>query len=71
MRPILEAVASENRDKFTIALLDIDTNRQTSAKYGVGGIPDYRVFRNGTVVVKFLGAMPKTNFVKRIQDALK
>lgn len=71
MRPILEAVASENRDTFTIALLNVDENRQTTAKYNVGGIPDYRVFRNGTVVARLVGAMPKATFVKRIQDALK
>lgn len=71
MRPILEAVASENSDTFTIALLNIDENLQTTAKYGVGGIPDYRVFRNGEVVAKSLGSMPKANFVKYILDALK
>ncbi len=71
MRPILEAVASENYDTFTIALLNIDENLQTTAKYGVRGIPDYRVFRNGEVVAKFVGAMPKADFVRRVLDALE
>ena len=71
MRPILEAVASEHRETFAIALLDIDNNRQTPTKYRVGGIPDYRVFKNGKVVAKLVGAIPKANFVNGILNSLK
>lgn len=71
MLPIITEVASEHRNTFTIARLDIDANRQTPAKYRVGGIPAYRVFQNGEVVGMFVGAMPKATFVKRILDSLR
>ena len=37
----------------------------------VNGIPTYIVFRDGKVVGRFAGAMPKEAFVQRILDALK
>lgn len=71
MIPIVDEVASEYRDTFIVARLDIDHNRQIPAKYGVGGIPAYRVFKNSEVVGVFVGAMPKANFVQLILDSLK
>ena len=71
MKPVVEAVASEHRETFTMARLDIDVNRQTPGKYQVGGIPTYVVFRDGEVVGRLVGAMPKANFVSRVLGLLK
>jgi thioredoxin-like negative regulator of GroEL len=71
MRPAVEAVASEYREKFIIAKLDIDKNRKIAREYGGQGIPAYIVFRDGEVVGKFVGAMPEAAFVQRILDTLK
>ena len=71
MKPIVESVALEHSKTFIIGKLDIDENRQTTEAYKVKGIPTYVVFRNGAVVARFAGGMPKEVFVKRILDALK
>ena len=71
MKPTVEAVASEYRDSFIVAKLDIDKNRETAKEYGGQGIPAYIIFRNGEVVGKFVGAMPKGAFLQRILDTLK
>ena len=71
MRPIVDAVALEHRDTFIVGRLDIDNNRQTTEEYKVNGIPAYIVFRDGAVVARFAGAMPKEVFVQRILDTLK
>lgn len=71
MRPTVDAVASEYRESFIIAKLDIDKNRKTAAEYGGQGIPAYIVFRNGEVVGKMVGAKHKADFVQRILDTLK
>ena len=71
MRPTVDAVASEYRESFIIAKLDIDKNRKTAAKYGGQGIPAYIIFRDGEVVGKFVGAIPEAAFVQRILNALK
>ena len=71
MKPTVDAVASEYREKFIIAQLDIDKNRKTAGEYGGQGIPAYIVFRDGEVIGKFVGAMPEAAFVQRILDTLK
>ena len=71
MKPIVESVALEHRNTFIIGKLDIDENPLTTRKYNVGGIPAYLVFRDGALVARFGGAMPKQVFVQKILDALK
>ncbi len=71
MKPTVDAVASEHRETFITAQLDIDKNRETAAEYGGQGIPAYIVFRDGEVVGKFVGAMPQAEFVQKIFDILK
>ena len=71
MRPTVDAVASEYRESFIIAKLDIDKNRKTAREYGGQGIPAYIVFRNGEVIGKFVGAVPEAAFVQRILNILK
>ena len=71
MKPTVDAVASEYREKFIITRLDIDKNRKTAREYGGQGIPAYIIFRDGEVIGKFVGAIPKAAFVERILDTLK
>lgn len=71
MKPIVDAVASEQRDRFIVARLDIDRNPDTLRKYGVRSIPNYIIFKNGEVAGEFIGAMHKEVFVQRILDILK
>ncbi len=71
MVPTVDAVASEYRDRFIVAKLDIDTNRETNKEYGGNGIPAYIVFRNGEVIGRVLGTMPKQAFEQRILNILK
>ena len=71
MRPIVASVALEHSETFIIGKLDIDENLLTPRKYNVGGIPAYLVFRDGALVARFGGAMPKQIFVNKILDALK
>ena len=71
MKPVVEAVASEHSETFTIARLDIEANRQTPGTYGVHGIPTYLVFRDGEVVGRLVGARPKASFVSGILGLLK
>ena len=71
MVPTVDAVASEYRDRFIVAKLDIDANRETNKEYGGHGIPAYVVFRNSEVIGSLLGAMPKQAFEQRILDILE
>lgn len=71
MKPIVDAVAVGPRDAFIIGRLDIDKNPVTVQAYKIDGLPTYLVFRGGTEIARFEGAMPKPVFVQKILDALK
>ena len=70
MDPTVKEVTSENRNKFIVARLDIDANPETTQKYGGQGIPAYIVFRNGKVIGRMLGVIPKAVFLSRIRAIL-
>ncbi len=57
LKPMLTQVAGEY--DCVVAKVDIDTNTYLASTYGVEGVPDVRVFRNGEVVDKFVGVLPE------------
>ena len=54
--PILDEIATEYKDKVTIAKINIDQNPQTPPKFGIRGIPTVILFKNGTVEAQQVGA---------------
>ena len=61
--PIVEDLAREMKGKIVFGKLNVDENQATSTKYGIMSIPTLLVFKNGELVDRIVGAMPK--------DALK
>jgi thioredoxin 1 len=64
--PILEELAVEQADKFTVAKLDVDNNVQTATQYSVMSIPTLLLFKNGEVVARLVGAKPKGALLQEI-----
>jgi len=56
--PIIEELASEKTD-ITFAKLDVDRNRMIPMRYGIMSIPTILYFKDGELVDRTLGAMPK------------
>jgi putative thioredoxin len=65
--PVLEKLAEENKDSWELVKVDTDKNQQIAVKYGVRGIPNVKLFRNGEVINEFTGALPEP----AIKDWLK
>ncbi len=53
--PHVEAVADELTGKAKVVKMDIDSNPQTPAKYGIRSIPTLLVFKGGEVVDQLVG----------------
>lgn len=58
--PVVSEMAEEYNGKAVIGKVDVDSNPTVSAKYGVRSIPTLLFFKNGEVVDKQIGAVPKT-----------
>jgi len=57
--PVFEQLALENDDSFLIGKLDVDENPITPSKYGIRSIPTFLFFKNGELVDRIVGAVPK------------
>lgn len=57
--PVLDEIAGENKEKLTVAKLDIDANPETARDFGVMSIPTMIVFQDGKAVKQIVGAKPK------------
>ncbi len=67
--PIVKELAEEYGDKAVIAKMDVDSNPNTSVKFGIRNIPTILFFKGGEVVDKQVGAVPKTILASKI-DAI-
>lgn len=63
--PIIEELSKE-RDDVTFGKLNVDKNRQTPMKFGIMSIPTLLYFKNGELVDKTLGALPKRAIEERL-----
>ena len=57
--PILEEVAAAVGDKAVIAKINIDENTASAAQFGVQSIPTLLLFKDGKLVNRLVGALPK------------
>lgn len=58
--PILEEIAGEYAGRVKIAKMDVDSNKETPAKYGIRGIPTLMLFKGGSVEATKVGALSKS-----------
>jgi putative thioredoxin len=65
--PILEKLAEENKESWNLVKVDTDKNQEVAMKYGVRGIPNVKLFKNGRAINEFTGALPE----QAIKDWLK
>ena len=64
--PIVDELAGEYEGKAVIGKVDVDRNPQISAKFGIRSIPTLLVFKNGQVVDKQVGAVPKNILAQKL-----
>jgi thioredoxin 1 len=70
IHPIIEELSVEYAGKALMVKLDVDNNRETTMKYGVRNIPTVLFFKNGEVVDKQVGAVPKVKFIEKLEAIL-
>lgn len=65
--PILEEMATELDGRVKIAKLDVDNAQELAAQYQVQGIPTLILFKDGEVVDRTMGAVPKPKLVEFVE----
>ena len=68
--PVVEELANEFENKAIIGKVDVDTNPEVSAKFGIRSIPTLLIFKGGEIVDKQVGAVPKSVLSEKIETQL-
>ena len=68
--PVIEEISNEYSEKAVVGKVDIDSNQEYAAKYGVRNIPTVLVFHNGEIVGRQVGVAPKNTYTEAIDSLL-
>ena len=68
--PVMEEISREFSDKAVVAKCDVDNNPQVTSRFEIRNIPTVLFFKDGKVADKQVGAVPKNNFVNKLNALL-
>ncbi len=68
--PVIEELADEYAGRVVVGKVDIDACMDLATEYDVMSIPNVIFFKDGQVLDRKIGAMPKRSYVEAIEDAL-
>jgi len=70
LKPIVDEIANEYLGRAIVGTVDVGTNPETAVKYGVRNLPTILFLKNGEVVDKQVGLVPKANLVAMLNKHL-
>lgn len=68
--PVIEEMANEYEGKAIIGKVNVDLNSSVSAQFNVRNIPTVLFIKNGVVVDKSVGAVPKATLAQKLEALL-
>jgi thioredoxin 1 len=68
--PIMEDISKEYAGRIIVGKLDVDSNPVTTSRFGIRNIPTILFFKDGKVVDKQVGAVPKAVIIKKLEPYL-
>ncbi len=68
--PVVEEIAGEYEGKAVIGKCNVDECSETPMKYGIRNIPTLLFFKNGQLVDRLVGAVPKSEITAKLDSLL-
>ena len=68
--PIIDELSEEYEGKAIIGKIDIDSNQQYAAQFGVRNIPTVLVFKDGELVDRKVGVSSKNDYAEAINKLI-
>lgn len=68
--PLVEEISKEYEEKAIVGKLDVDNNPSITARFGIRNIPTILFFKNGQIVDKQVGAVPKQVLIDKLTKLL-
>lgn len=70
LSPILDQIEEEMPDQITVVKVNVDDADEIAAQYRIMSIPTLLFVKNGEIVDKTVGAMPKPALLEKIKANL-
>ena len=68
--PIIDEISEEYEGKAVVGKVDIDSNQQYAAQFGVRNIPTVLVFKNGKLVDRKVGVSSKNDYAQALDSLI-
>ena len=68
--PMIEEDSNDYEGKAVVGKLDVDSNQEFAAKFGVRNIPTVLVFNGGELVKRQVGVSPKNVYTESLDELL-
>jgi thioredoxin len=68
--PVIDELAGEYAGRLKVVKMNVDDNPETPARYGVRGIPNLLIIKDGQVKEQIVGAVPKSHLVRAVDNAV-
>ena len=68
--PIIEELSNDYKGKVVVGKLDVDSNQEFAAKFGVRNIPTVLTFKNGELVNRQVGVSAKNVYADNLDSLL-
>ena len=68
--PVIDKMAEEYAGRIKVGKVNVDENSDLAVKYGIMSIPNMVFFKNGEVVDRVVGAIPKPQMQAKFEKNL-
>jgi thioredoxin 2 len=69
--PIMDELAAEANGRYAIGKLNVDENQTTSQQFKISSIPTMLIFKDGKLVDRIVGVLPKSAILTRLNARSK
>ena len=70
LSPTIDQIAEDFAGRAKVVKLNVDDNMETSAKYGIKGIPTLLLFKDGEIKDQVVGATSREGIARLIENQL-
>jgi thioredoxin 1 len=71
LAPTVAEIATDYAGKLKVVKVNVDENVNTAGKFNIRGIPTLLIFKDGQVAEQIVGAVPKEQISKAVDQHVK
>ena len=65
--PIIDELHNEMEGKAVVGKVNVDENTEVPVQFGIRSIPTLLIFKNGEIVDKIVGVVPKQQLIEKLE----